>query len=460
MIFGPKRSLAKQLARRLIILQTAILLAVLAVIFLNGNLFSFRSTEWTIETLRLAIDKDDKGALSIRQTPDFQRLRNAEPDLWFVVSRENGDHVSWGSVPSAYKDLAGRFGGIGQARFGATIDDTVLDQPNARMRTVQSPAGRIQVLTGTRSDASAYAVFIGIALVLFKVGLPIWLTICLGVLLATPLVVKGAVAGIVKAEKQASLIDIGKRGVRLHVEGAPPEISSLIQAVNEALLRLDEGYEKYQRFLAAAAHELRTPIAILATRISSLPPTKDKNQLRLDVVRLENLAEQLLDLERLTQKSAPLIDIDLNRLTRHVAREIAPLALSSGYDIEFQECEGQLPIKGDPAALERALMSLIQNAIDHGGNKGRISVAVRQPCTVEIRDEGPGVPVGEEERIFEPFSGSSQGRVEPGWVYTWCGRSSKDITAPCARRPVARDAPQACASGSISRRPGPSAPYR
>lgn len=403
MIFNPRHSLARQLVTRLIILQTAVLLFVLAIIFLSGNLFSFRSTEWTIETLRFAIERDDRGGLSIRQTPDFQRLRDAEPDLWFVVSTGNEVPFLWGVVPAPYGDVASRLEGIGQARFGTTIDDTALDQPKVRMRTVQTAVGSVQVLTGTPSSASAFVVVMGFALVLLKIGLPVWLVISLGVLLATPLVVKGAVAGIVKAEKQASLIDIGKKGVRLHVEGAPPEISSLIRAVNEALQRLDEGYEKHQRFLAAAAHELRTPIAILATRIASLPPTKDRTQLRLDVVRLENLAEQLLDLERLAQKSTPMADIDLKGLTRHVAREIAPLALSSGYDIEFIDCDGELPVRGDSAALERALTSLIQNAIDHGGNRGRISVAVRQPCSVEIRDEGPGVPAGEEERIFEPF---------------------------------------------------------
>src|SRR5690606_18817742 len=117
--------------------------------------------------------------------------------------------------------------------------------------------------------------------------------------LILPVIISRQLRGVEHAAAEAERIDVAQRGIRLSSAHVPEELHSLVRAVNAALQRLDDGMERRQRFLADAAHELRTPIAILQTRVELLPPSEQRNQLMLDVARLTNLANQLLDLQRL-----------------------------------------------------------------------------------------------------------------------------------------------------------------
>ncbi|MFJ6328170.1 MULTISPECIES: sensor histidine kinase [unclassified Rhizobium] len=396
------RSLRWQLIRGLLILQSLILFLVLGIMFFRGDLFAFRSMDGTIEAVRHAVQRDAAGALQLRDTPELTALRAAEPALWLIITDTKGAEISEGPVPPIFKRISTVLPGIGQARFGSTADGAAMNRPEARMRTVYSPAGEIQILTGTEGKAPPLIVALGLVLVFIKIGLPIMIVIVLGILLATPLVVRSAVAGIVKAEEQAALIDIGQRGVRLETAGTPPEIASLIRAVNEALSRLDDGYERHQRFLADAAHELRTPIAILGIRIAALPPTPERQQLVADVARLTTLTEQLLDIERLGRDIADFKPVSLLDLGKRVVSDMAPLAFPAGYELELIHHGVDHPVQGDEASLGRALASLIQNAIDHGGGRGTINVHIA-PGIMEVCDDGPGIPPAERDRIFEPF---------------------------------------------------------
>jgi signal transduction histidine kinase len=223
----------------------------------------------------------------------------------------------------------------------------------------------------------------------------------LGALIATPLVVRRSLVGIDQAALQADTIDIDQRGGRLSEHDIPEEIAPLVHAVNRALGRLDEGYERQERFLTDAAHELRTPIAILNTRIGSLPHSSIKTDLLEDAARLAVLTEQMLDLQRLKQGKVQFTKVDLGQLARKVIIEMAPLAFAAGYTVQF-DVEGAGEIEGDPLALQRALMNILQNAINHGGRKGII--ALTAGCNwIEVSDEGPGIPADMRDRIFEPF---------------------------------------------------------
>jgi signal transduction histidine kinase len=225
----------------------------------------------------------------------------------------------------------------------------------------------------------------------------------LATLIATPVVVRGTLAGLGKAVAQAEAININGRGARLPLDGVPSEVAPLVAAVNAALSRLDEGYERHKRFLLDAAHELRTPIAILQTRLESLSPSPDTSRLIEDVARLSTLAEQLLDLQRLNQQNVRLAQIDLVTIGKRVAADLAPLAIAAGYDIAFESEVERAEVSGDLASLERALTNLVQNAIQHGGRRGSITVRVDWPAMISVTDEGPGVPVADRERVFEPF---------------------------------------------------------
>lgn len=393
-------SLRRQLVVRLVAFQGAALLLVAGLLVAGGVLLNFRSSDATIETLREAIVRNDDGGLGLRPTPEVAALRRAVPDLWFVVRDRQGHRQSEGVVPPEFAGLDGALDRIGQARLGWNIGDP--PRPTARMRWVASPAGEIQIVTGSDGPLSAWLIGLSFGLLLLKDILPILLAMALATLVATPLVVRGALAGLDRAAAQARRIDVGRHGVQLPLDGIPREAAPLVTAVNDALGRLDEGYERHRRFLTDAAHELRTPIAILGTRVASLPAGADKIRLQEDTARLSILAEQLLDLQRLDRGQATMTTVDLVALARQVVSDMAPLAFAAGYEMAF-DADVVVTVSGDGPALERALTNLIQNAIDHGGRRGSIAVSVTTPATISVIDDGPGIPAEERERVFDPF---------------------------------------------------------
>jgi len=79
------------------------------------------------------------------------------------------------------------------------------------------------------------------------------------------------------------------------------------------------------------------------------------------------------------------------------------MAFSAGYEMAFEPERETLAAAGDRTAIERAVTNLVQNAIEHGGRAGKITLRVVAPAVIEVEDEGGGVPQGERERIFEPF---------------------------------------------------------
>jgi signal transduction histidine kinase len=177
----------------------------------------------------------------------------------------------------------------------------------------------------------------------------------------------------------------------------------LVTAVNAALARLDHGYTQQKRFLADAAHELRTPIAILQTNLEAMPTSRQQQKLLNDVGRLANTAEELLDLHRMDNTRRSMQEVDLVQLCKSVTADLAPNAIAAGYEISFSaDCDRML-VQGDPGALERVISNLVRNAIEHGGGQGAIRVIASQPNVIEVSDEGQGIPADQREDVFEPF---------------------------------------------------------
>jgi signal transduction histidine kinase len=203
--------------------------------------------------------------------------------------------------------------------------------------------------------------------------------------------------------RQAAHIDINNRAMQLPVTNVPQEITPLVQAFNQALGRLANGYDLHNRFLTDAAHELRTPIAILRTRAELLKQEPQSARLVQDIERLSHLAQQLLDHQLLDRPASQRQIINLAELASRVAADFAPLAIEAGYDLAFEPGTYEVWVEANVLQIEQALANIIRNAIDHGGGFGTITVLIDETGAIEIRDEGPGIPIEEHKNVFEPF---------------------------------------------------------
>jgi signal transduction histidine kinase len=398
-------SLRWRLVSRLVVLQAAMLalfvLIVVAALWSGGFLVSLEPEDETIDALRNAIVRDANGNIAVRDTPVLARRRERIPDFWFTVRDREGHSASQGQVPAEYAKIGDALDGVGQARLGWNIGDR--PRPSARMKWIATAAGNVQVLTGQGGTVSWQRLALAVSTLFLSVVLPILGLMTLATLVATPIVIRRTLAGLGRAAAQAEKIDIDARGARLPLQSVPSEIVPLVSAVNDALGRLDQGYERHKRFLVDAAHELRTPIAILQTRLESLSLGPDAARVLEDVARLSTLADQLLDLQRVNRSADQLSDVDLVAVGRKVVGDLAPLAIAANYELSFEPAAEVVLMRGDRGSLERALTNLIQNAIEHGGRKGTIAVRVELPAAVSVTDDGPGIPSSERERVFEPF---------------------------------------------------------
>ncbi|ASW09597.1 histidine kinase (plasmid) [Rhizobium sp. 11515TR] len=397
-------SLRWRLVSRLSFLQ-AIFLSLLAVLIVaalwaTGSFISLQPEDETIDAISQSLGRDQNGALVLKETPALTARRGDLPGLWFAVRDRSGAVIQDGSVPPAYAAFGAALDGIGQARFGSNLGGSAV--PAARLQWVSSPAGEVQVLTGMDGSVSTVRILGTVGIVFFSALLPLLIVTAIATMIAAPLVVRRAFSSLDSAVARAGQIDINRQGTRLPVDDVPREILPLVEAVNDALRRLDEGYERQKRLFSHLAHEWRTPVAILQARLDGLPAGPLKERLFEDTVRLATLAEQFLDLQRLNHRFEPAL-VDLVEVAEHVVSELAPLAIAANYEPCLVREEEVVEVLGDRMAIERAVANLVQNAIQHGDRHGRIAVHVGRATGITVSDEGSGIPQDERDRIFEPF---------------------------------------------------------
>ena len=359
----------------------------LATRFDSGGLYTDESITPVIAN---AIARDTNGGLEVRMTPELAALRAESPSLWFMAEDDAGHRVRFGQVPAQFSTFTSA---LPHLAYGHVRDRFAPYSLSAVIRRERSPAGPLTIMGHGKLTELSLTVLLASSLT----ALPIFVLMGLVALVATPWIVRRSLAGVTRIASEAERIGADRRGMRLSEEQIPVEIAPLVRAVNDALGRLDEAYERQRRFIASAAHELRTPIAILRVKIDA---AQDPSTRRLgsDLERLANLAEQMLDLQRLDtawQDKA----FDLATLVRRVAGDLAPLLIAADRSIEVTIDDAR-PVRGDANAIERVVTNLVQNAIDHGGRHVTIRV---MGSAFEVEDDGPGIPPEERDRVFEPF---------------------------------------------------------
>jgi signal transduction histidine kinase len=233
-----------------------------------------------------------------------------------------------------------------------------------------------------------------------------WITlpILLVLLIADIAIFRRALRPLRQASEIARDIGPTRTGLRLPTEEMPREVRPLVSAVNQALDRLEEGLRIQRDFTADAAHELRTPLSILRTRLDLLEDKQTGRALRQDVEGMAHIISQLLDIAEL---DAFVVDpgekADLQSVTAEVAEFVAPLALAQGKDIALLGVTEPVWVKGNPEMLGRAVRNLAENAINHTPPGTAVEFVVEENGTVSVLDRGPGVAQDERNLIFQRF---------------------------------------------------------
>ena len=202
----------------------------------------------------------------------------------------------------------------------------------------------------------------------------------------------------------------------LRSDEAPAEVRPLIGAMNELLSRLSAALTGQQRFIADAAHQLRTPIAALKAQaeLALREVSDEKNratlqQLHAAAEHASRLVSQLLTLARAepgSHRSVLREPVEISALAREVAMEWVPQALQRGIDLGFDDGSVATTVSADPFLIRELLNNLIDNALNYTPEGGQVTVRIAGGTGVpalEIEDNGPGIPAEERERVFERF---------------------------------------------------------
>jgi two-component system, OmpR family, sensor histidine kinase TctE len=198
--------------------------------------------------------------------------------------------------------------------------------------------------------------------------------------------------------------------------GAPEEIAPLVSSFNELLARLSQNLEMQQRFLADAAHQMKTPLAGLRTQaelaLRETDPQELKRTLRHIAVSTErstHLINQLLALARAEyQASDPSAFevIDLGALARRLVHELVAEAIPRGVDLGFEGVDAPVRIVAAPMLVRELLKNLVDNAVRYTPAGGSVTVRITRSgasAFLEVEDTGPGIPEAERQRVFDRF---------------------------------------------------------
>lgn len=193
-------------------------------------------------------------------------------------------------------------------------------------------------------------------------------------------------------------------GVRLPDRFVPREILPLIDTVNRGLDRLERTLAAQREFTADAAHELKTPLAVMRAQIDAMRQDDDIAALREDVDRMSRLVTQMLRLAEADQLAVPPdARCDLSALARDVTAGLAPLAVTRGRSLALDGAEAPVWIRGIATPLAQAIRNVVENALKHTPAGTRVDLRVTPTGALLVRDHGPGVPAAERSSVFKRF---------------------------------------------------------
>ena len=205
----------------------------------------------------------------------------------------------------------------------------------------------------------------------------------------------------------------------IEIEGGGEEIQELVKSFNQMTEQLDEAFAMQRRFSASAAHELRTPITVLRTKLDVFKKKKREQREYDELVdtmetyidRLSSIITDLLEFAE-TSELGEAEDVSLDSVVKTVVDDLKLVAQNNKINMQIDvqpkaQSEAQtFIVKGNTNLLYRALYNLVENAIRYNHKEGSVNIALEiegQECLVTIADTGVGIAPEQRELVFEPF---------------------------------------------------------
>lgn len=201
--------------------------------------------------------------------------------------------------------------------------------------------------------------------------------------------------------------------LQLSDKDIPGEIIPFVQAINRLLERVTNLMGQQQRFVADAAHELRSPLTALSLQAQNLQMSGTLEDMHARILplkegieRARKLTEQLLNLAKIQARPADTTIVDISEMSRTLIAEYLPLAESKGIDLGLNE-EMVLALEGTPGNFQMILKNALENALQYTPSGGQVTIRLLHPSDgiagFEILDNGTGIPVSELTRVFDRF---------------------------------------------------------
>lgn len=202
------------------------------------------------------------------------------------------------------------------------------------------------------------------------------------------------------------------RPAALPVAQVPEEVAPFVQSINRLLERINRMLEQQRRFIADAAHELRSPLTALSVQAQNLRHAGSLEALRERVIPLQagierarHLTEQLLNLARTQAGTTSKSDVDVSAMARELIAEYLPLAEAKGIDLGLDEV-APLSLHASPEALRLILRNGLENGLKYAPGGGEVTLRLlpgHDDAVIEVVDNGRGIPVSERERVLDAF---------------------------------------------------------
>ena len=360
-----------------------------------------RSLRRVATQLAGAIERDSAGVLRIKSSA-LATLQMAElPSLRYAVTDRATGAIAEGSMPGLTGETSPLRAPVIRPG-GFDFKDASRQSERGYILIADRPVGRLRILVSSPNlslaDTMAWMQDEAVTELL-----PILAPLFIGVLVVAPLTIRRSLLPLDRLLAQAALIEPARTDVRLREDGIPAEIWPLIRKINEALARIDEGFEQQRRFTSNAAHELRTPLAILRARIDGFEESSARKGLIRDVERMNRLVGQLLLAGRLEMQAAEETQVDLAAVARETVERLRLLRAAGDHELHLKLPKEPVIVLGEAESMGDALRNLIDNAVAYSPAGRPVEIEVTSEGAVEVRDRGPGIAPELRERIFERF---------------------------------------------------------